>query len=127
MNNGSSSLLHATNTGTGATTYTGGGLNLPVSVAIDGAGQVWIANTSNTLSVFANDGSNVSPGSGYQAATAHQASALNLPSSIAIDGSGSVWITDKANGTVTKVFGAAVPVVAPTSTAVTNNTVGTKP
>jgi Bacterial Ig-like domain (group 3) len=127
VNNGASVLLHATKTGGSATPITGGGLNLPVGIALDGAGQSWIANTNNTLSVFGADGSIVSPATGYQSATTHDPSALNGPTAIAIDGSGSVWITDKGNGTVTKVFGAATPVVSPTSTAVTNDTLGTKP
>jgi len=127
VNNGSSVLLHATKTGGSATPITGGGLNLPVGIAIDGSGASWIANTNNTLSVFALDGSIVSPATGYQSATAHDPSALNGPTAIAVDGSGSVWITNKGNGTVTKVFGAATPVVSPTSTAVTNDTLGTRP
>ncbi len=127
VNNGSSVLLHATKTGGSATPITGGGLNLPVGIAIDGSGASWIANTNNTLSVFGSDGSVLSPATGYQSATTHDPSALNGPSGIAIDGSGAVWITDKGNGTVTKVFGAATPVVSPTSTAVSNDTLGTKP
>ncbi|HEY5328310.1 MAG TPA: glycosyl hydrolase family 28 protein [Acidobacteriaceae bacterium] len=127
VNNGSSLLLHATKTGGSATPITGGGLNLPVGIAIDGSGASWIANTNNTLSVFALDGSVISPATGYQSGTAHDPSALNGPTAIVIDGSGSVWITNKGNGTVTKVFGAATPVVSPTSTAVTNDTLGTRP
>lgn len=127
VNNGSSVLLHATKTGGSATPITGGGLNLPVGIAIDGSGTSWIANTNNTLSVFASDGSVLSPATGYQSATTHDPSALNAPSGIAIDGSGAVWITNKGNGTVTKVFGAATPVVSPTSTATSNDTLGTRP
>ena len=127
VNNGSNVLLHAMKTGGSATPVTGGGLNLPVGIAIDGAGTLWIANTNNTFSVFANDGSVLSPATGYQSATASDPSALDGPSGIAVDGSGSVWMTNKGNGTVTKVFGVATPVVSPTSTAVTNNTLGTKP
>jgi hypothetical protein len=124
---GANSLLHATKAGGSPTVFTGGGLNLPVSIALDGNGESWIANTNNTVSVFGDDGSVISPASGYQAATTHDPSALSTPSGIAIDNSGSVWITDKGNGTVTKIFGAAAPVVSPTATAVTDDTLGTKP
>jgi hypothetical protein len=127
VNNGVSGVLHTTNTGGSAATYTGGGVNLPVGIAIDGSGQAWVANTDNTLSVFSNAGGPISPSSGYESATTHSASPLNTPSGIAIDSSGTVWVTDKGNGTVTKIFGAATPVVSPSSTGVTNNTLGQKP
>jgi hypothetical protein len=37
-------------------TFTGGGLLQPSAVAVDGAGQVWIANGGNSVSSFSNSG-----------------------------------------------------------------------
>jgi hypothetical protein len=115
---------------TGATTtstFTGGGLLQPSAVAIDGAGQVWIANGGNTVSSFSNNGAAQSPATGYGATTAAAPTPYNAPSSIAVDQAGSVWITNSGGNTVTRIFGSAAPVVVPLVTGVSNGTTGTKP
>jgi hypothetical protein len=115
---------------TGATTtstFTGGGLLQPSAVAIDGAGQVWIANGGNSVSSFSNSGAAQSPATGYGATTAAAATPYNAPSSIAVDQAGSVWITNSGGNTVTRIFGSAAPVVVPLVTGGSNGTTGTKP
>jgi hypothetical protein len=112
---------------TATSTFTGGGLLRPSAVAIDGAGQVWIANGGNSVSSFSNNGAAQSPATGYGATTAAAPTPYNAPSSIAVDQAGSVWITNSGSNTVTRIFGSAVPVVAPLVTGVANGTTGTKP
>ena len=87
-----------------STPYTAGGVSNPQAVAVDGAGQVWVANASGTVSVLSNTGAAVSPSTGYSGPG-------TAPGGIAIDISGSVWITSSTANTVTRILGAAVPVV----------------
>jgi streptogramin lyase len=108
-------------------TFTGGGLLQPSAVAIDGAGQVWIANGGNSVSSFSNTGAAQSPATGYGATTAAAPTPYNAPSGIAIDQAGSVWITNSGGNTVTRIFGSAAPVVAPLVTGTANGTTGTRP
>jgi secreted PhoX family phosphatase len=117
----------AINTGeTTTSTFTGGGLLQPSAVAIDGAGQVWIANGGNSVSSFSNSGAAQSPATGYGATTAAATTPYNAPSSIAVDQAGSVWITNSGSNTVTRIFGSAAP-AAPLVTGVDTDTSGTKP
>jgi hypothetical protein len=102
------------------TITTGGGLNSPVAIAIDGSEQVWITNGNGSVSEFSNAGSALSPSGGFAD------SSLSTPSGIAVDLGGSVWIANKGNNSVTRILGAAAP-VAPLATAAANGTTGAKP
>jgi hypothetical protein len=97
-----------------------GGLGTPAGVAIDGSSQIWVTNTNATVSLFANDGTALSPSNGFTD------SSLSTPSGIAIDLGGSVWIANEGNSSVTRILGAAAP-AAPLATAAKNNTTGAKP
>jgi hypothetical protein len=108
-------------------TFTGGGLLQPDAVAIDGAGQVWIANGGNSVSAFSNSGAAQSPATGYGATTAAAPTPYNAPSGIAVDQAGSVWITNSGGNTVTRIFGSAAPSVAPLVAGAANGTTGTEP
>lgn len=121
---GSSSpaLEETSQTGSIEKTPTGGGLSSTVTaLAIDGNGQVWVSNEGNTISLFTNGGTAVSPTGGIV-----DPSTLSSPSGIAVDLGGSVWIANGGNNTLTRVLGAAAP-VAPLATAAKNNTTGAKP
>jgi hypothetical protein len=116
-----STLLEATSQiGTQPLTPTGGGIDLPVGIAIDGSSQVWITNGNSTVSEFSNTGTALSPPSGFGDTS------ISTPSGIAIDLGGSVWIANTGNNSVTRILGAAAP-AAPLSTAAANNTTGAKP
>jgi streptogramin lyase len=67
--------------------YTGGGLVYPFGVAVDAAGNVWMANDATSVSEFNNAGMPLSGANGYPADV--QSGSLN----IAIDLSGNAWIT----------------------------------
>jgi hypothetical protein len=120
--------------------YTGGGLDNPVAVALDGAGDVWIANNPDnnymvgTVSEFSNSGSPITGSGGY--------GVRPFPKSIAVDGSGDVWVTNGNgpsgnagdNETTSELIGAAVPVITPivaglpaTPTADGSSKLGTRP
>ncbi len=81
----------APNAWTLALNYTGGGLSAPSGIAIDAAGNAWVANIpsiqslGNSLSEFSSGGSAISGSSGYTGG------GLSEPDAIAIDASGHVW------------------------------------
>jgi sugar lactone lactonase YvrE len=119
VTSGSNTLNYVSKSGTGATSYTGGGLNAPTSVAVDGNSRIWVTNGNGTISLFSNNGAPLSPPTGYTGNT-------SSPGGIAIDTSGNVWISNTGNNTVTQVLGTAAP-AAPLSSAVTNLTTGQLP
>ncbi len=115
-------LAFNSKTGTAATTYAGGGLSTPVSIAVDGSSSLWIANSgNNSVSLFSNAGVAQSATTGLGTAS------VTAPSAIAIDGTGGVWVTNQSANTVTHLFGAATPVVTPTTVGVAAGTLGTTP
>lgn len=123
VTNGSSTVQEFTPAGT-VTPVSGSsaaGVTAPVSLFLDGDGQVWVANGNNSVSVLTNTGAAVSPSGGYRGG------AMNTPSGILVDSAGAVWVSNRTGNSVTKIFGAAAPVVAPTVTGTTNNTLGTRP
>jgi ligand-binding sensor domain-containing protein len=96
-----------------STPFSGGGVNSPEAIAIDGSGQVWIANANGTVSVLSNTGAAVSPSSGTcgSTTTGGYCGPGSTPAGIAIDTSGSVWVPSSTANTVTRILGAAAPVV----------------
>jgi sugar lactone lactonase YvrE len=85
-------LPAAPNDWTIAISYTANpALNSPVGLAIDGSGNVWVAdNADNSLTEFGPDGS-------YTQTV--NTGGLKGPSQIAIDGSGNLWVSNFASGT----------------------------
>ena len=82
-----------------ATPYTAGGINIPVSIAIDALGDAWIANQGgNSVTELTS--------AGVPVVAAYTGGGLSAPSSIAIDGLGNVWITNSGNSSVTEISGA---------------------
>ncbi len=70
------------------------GLSHPYGVAVDGAGDVFIADQNNgrVVEVPAGGGAQVTVGSG-----------LNQPTGVAVDGAGNVFIADNHNNRVVEV------------------------
>lgn len=88
--------------------YTGGGLNAPGSVAVDGAGNVWFADyLFGSISELSSGGAALSPSAGYTAG------GLATPYDLAVDASGNLWITNFNGDSVTEYIGIAVPVKTP--------------
>jgi hypothetical protein len=81
-----------------AVSYTGGGLNSPSALAIDGSGNVWVANSGNSsVSEFGNKGTALSGTNGYTAGS------ISSPSAITIDTAGHVWVANAGNATLTEL------------------------
>lgn len=112
--------------GNGSPGYSGDGgrataaqLNQPNSVAIDNAGNLYIADMGNhrirkvapdgTISTVAGNGQIGLGGEGIPATQ----SALNFPSSVAVDASGDILITDWQNFRIRKVSFAVRPAISP--------------
>ncbi len=107
--------------GNGTQGYSGDGsaataaqLNSPWGVAVDGAGNLFISDTSNhrvrkmttdgVISTFAGAGIAGYSGDGGPAATAQ----LQFPAGLAADGAGNIYIADSGNNCVRKVTPAGV-------------------
>jgi hypothetical protein len=118
---GSTSLDEFTNTGSAVGSYSGGGLSSPTALAIDGNGSVWVANGNGSLSHFSNGGTVISPSNGFVD------SSLSTPTGIVLDGAGNVWISNGGNASITEFIGGAAPVITPTVSASSSNSLGVKP
>ncbi len=89
---------------------TNAGLYLPESIALDGAGNLYIADsnhnrirevnaTTNTISTIVGTGSASYTGDGGLATQA----TLNIPAGVAVDGAGNLYIADSGNSVIRKV------------------------
>jgi streptogramin lyase len=116
--------------------FAGGGAYFPNAIAIDGDGNVWVANdlnnTHGSISEFSNSGVALSPpsglaGVGTTAPTGISIEGLANPTGIAIDGSGNVWVSNENGGYAVEFIGAAAPVVTPLAVGVKNGTLGSRP
>lgn len=105
--------------------FTNGGISVPFGVSIDGAGNVFVTNSSasaSSISEFTNTGTAISGSTGYGS------TAVAAPTNLDIDESGDVWVVSPgSNGYVTEFIGIATPVVRPLSAAVASNKLGTMP
>lgn len=76
----------------GASGFTGGGINGPLGVAIDPAGHVWTANSGTwTISEFSSTGTAISPAGGYTGG------GLNDPYGIVVDNGPLIWTANENN------------------------------
>ena len=102
---------------------TSSNLNHPEGVAVDSSGNVYIADTTNslidevtpsgTLSIFAGSRGH----SGTPTPGTATSSDLNHPDGVAVDGSGNVYIADTTNNVVEKVTpGGSLSIIAGTGT-----------
>ena len=117
-----------------------GGLDNPTGVAVDGAGNVWTMNrvastVTGGLSEFAvsTNASNVttvtplSPGGTQAGVFGYQVLGATGTMGVQIDPSGNLWINSTSGSPMYHFFGAAVPVVTPTSLAVKNGALAIRP
>ncbi len=70
-------------------TFAGGGLSEPTALAIDGRGNIWLANYNNAVSEFSPTGAALSPSGGYTGGGLEESFAL------AIDAAGHVWVCNE--------------------------------
>ena len=114
--------------GNGAEQFAGDGgpataasLDTPTAIAVDGSGQVYIADKHNqrvrvvdatgTISTLAGGGSGLFGGFGGDGASA-TAAALAKPAGVSVDAGGNVWIADTGNQRIREVSGGAIATVA---------------
>ena len=109
-----------------------GGLGSPRGIAVDGAGNVWVANnTTAAITAATSTGALLTPSTGFTG-TAGTAGGTSGPlgmgsQGIALDGSGNVWVADQSTNTVVQFIGAAVPVITPIVNGVVYGKIGAKP
>ncbi len=85
-----------------AAPFTAGGINIPVSIAVDSSGHTWIANRGgNSVTELTSAGTAVAP--------AYTGGGLNSPSAISIDGLGNVWVSNSGNSSVTELSSSGTP------------------
>jgi sugar lactone lactonase YvrE len=91
--------------------------NLPYGIAVDGSGNVWIADLFNNrirelsggvVSTVVGDGQGSFGGDGGPALSAH----LNGPRGVWLDSSGNVWIADTYNSRIREVVSGTINTVA---------------
>jgi streptogramin lyase len=78
--------------------YTGGGLNAPFGIAVDGAGNAWVSNSQGkSVTEISSSGTILSGTNGYTGG------GLNNPVGIAIDSAGNAWVTNHGANSVTEL------------------------
>lgn len=103
-------IVTNTNTGCTAISFSAGELGFygPTRIAVDGAGNVWVANTlGNSVIVISGDGNPLSTKGGYRLKDTLE------PLDIAIDAAGNVWVVNYGTSTLSKFIGIAAPVAVP--------------
>jgi hypothetical protein len=148
--NGSYTVLGTGNTNTtfhgNTATATGATLTATFGAAVDGNGNVWLANRAGsygtpsgltgTNTIIEINGSNnqaISPTSNYILEAQYPATATSYTNllddslNVALDPSGNVWVTNYLGNSVVEVVGAAAPVVTPLSVAAGTNQLGHTP
>ncbi len=115
--------------GSGVFSYSGDGgpataaqLNAPEAVAVDAAGNIYIADTANnvvrqisTKGVISTIAGNGTAGFGGDGGAAPSAQ-LSAPQGVAVDASGNVFVADTANARVRKISGGTITTVAGSGT-----------
>jgi len=100
------SLSSAPNDFTIAVSYTGGGLSLPVPIAIDATGNVWVGNTATG----ANSVSELSPLGAPITGSPFSGGGIVDPYSIAIDNSGNVWTANITPNSLSELSSTGSPI-----------------
>jgi hypothetical protein len=104
-------VLEVTSAGTtysGTFGISGDGLAAPVGIAIDGAGNLWVTDTSANAVFEVSTGGAVLSGT-----TGFTSGVLNGARGIAIDASGDAWVTNYGGNNVLELIGVATPVITP--------------
>lgn len=105
--------------------FSGGGLQFPSDVSIDGDGHVWVANFNRSgagVSEFDANGTALSNSKGFYPGLTYSAHGA-----IAVDRSGNVWVSDWQGAAVEELVGLGAPTVTPLALATKNNQIGVRP
>ena len=94
--------------------YTGGGVDHPQGIAIDGAGNVWVANYRSSYLTELAGASAATPGAFLSPSSGLGGDANLLEAyAIAVDASGNLWISNFGSNILTQFVGLASPVRTP--------------
>ena len=97
-----------------STGYTGGGVNRPSGIAVDGAGSVWVANLIGNALTELQGANGPTPGQALSPSEGLGGDAnLREPYGIAVDSGGNIWVSNYGASTITQFLGAAAPVKTP--------------
>jgi sugar lactone lactonase YvrE len=98
-------------------------MNFPVAVAVDGNGNLFIADSGNNvirkvdnspthiITTFAGNGTPGTPGTANGDGGAATAAQLSFPEGVAVDSTGNVFIGDSGDSVVRKVDTSATPII----------------
>ena len=78
----------------GSNGYSGGGVYFPEAVAVDAAGNVWVADYGDSALTKLQGSGGSSPGAALSPSGGYTGGGLSFPQGIAIDGSGNIWLSD---------------------------------
>jgi hypothetical protein len=107
----------------GVTTQTGGGLNAPMGVAVDGNNTIWVSNTGGPGGIVNYTDANVNLTPNYITAGVPQTDLTYL----AVDISGNVWAAATSEGLLIQYVGIATPVATPLALARYYYALGSRP
>ncbi len=110
------SELQLNNNGTGnvvSSGYSGGGIDHPNGIAVDGSGNVWVTNKVGNSLTELQGANGTSPGQPLSSAGLGTDANLSEPDGIAFDSSGNVWVSNPGSNSITQFVGAAMPVKTP--------------
>ena len=121
--------------GTGTTQ---GGLDGANNVAIDGLGNVWVANRASSTTGGVSEFTPTTTATGVTSIVAKSPAgtavfgfgstyAYSGPLGVAIDGSGNVWVETGGGSYLNEIVGAAAPVVTPNALSIKNGKIGLRP
>jgi streptogramin lyase len=84
--------------------FAGGGMSGPRDIAIDGAGDAWVANQASPTNNSVYDVTELSSTGAFMSGTSgYTTASLNEPYGIAIDHGGNAWVTNFTGNSVTKL------------------------
>ena len=105
------------------TAVTGGTINTPFGVTVDGAGNVFVAQRGSTSVIeYNNSGTLISPTTNYSLA-----GQISKPLNVVTDQSGNIWLTSYDSSQIVQWVGAATPLTNPLAAASGLNKVGATP
>jgi hypothetical protein len=98
----------------GASGYSGGGLNHPQGIAVDGKGTVWVANYRGPSLSELSGSSTPTPGTLLSPAAGWGPDSQMLEAfALSIDASGNMWVTNFGSNSLVEFIGMAAPVKTP--------------
>jgi hypothetical protein len=105
-NNNTSSVTLLTSGGAAVSgsPYTAGGLNFPLSIAIDATNISWIVDYGDSsLTLLSNSGTVLSGANGYNGVDSGGTSHFDFPVAVAVDSNRNGWVGNLSSDTVVKV------------------------